>query len=79
MLTGEVQIEIQRTLEREKIFGFLRAAFLRIGTAVTSTCVMCQVALSRPAMCSTLTPTRTLIAAVSAQSCRFCKTFDIPT
>ena len=79
MLTGEVQIEIQRTLEREKIIGFLRAALMRIGTTVTSTYAMCQVALSRPAMCSTLTPTLTLIVAVSAQSCRFCKTFDIPT
>ena len=79
MLIGEEQIEILQELMQEKNIGFRRAASMQIGTTVTSTYAMCQVAQSRTVTCSTLTPTRTLIAAVSAQSCRFYKTFDVPT
>ena len=71
MLIGEEQIEILQELMQEKNIGFRRAASLRIGAAVTSTCALCQVALSAPVTCSTLAPTRTLIVAVSAQSCKF--------
>ena len=71
MLIGEEQIEILQELMQEKNIGFRRAASMPIGTAVTSPCAMCQVALSRAVACSALAPPRALVAAVSAQSCKF--------
>ena len=56
---------------QKKNIGFRRAASMRIGATVTSTYALCQVAQSTPVTCSALTPARTRIVAVSAQSCKF--------
>ena len=61
-------------------FGFRLAALMRIGTTQTSTYAMYQaVAQLQRTMCSTLTPTSTLRAVGFVPSCRFYKTFDMPT
>ena len=66
------QTEILHRQKQEQNSGFRRAACARPGTALASTSVICLVVVhSAIAMCSTRTLTRSLIAAVCAQSCRF--------
>ena len=67
-----MQIEILLKQKQEQNSGFRRAAWTRTGAALTSACAMCPaVAHLAMAMCSARALTRTLFAAVCAQSCRF--------
>ena len=72
MLIGVKQIETKHRLAQVHLSGFRRVASMRTGTALSSASAVClAVAISAPAMCSSLTRESARIAMRCAQSCRF--------